>query len=86
LKTKKNLSNSNGFAGNLMCSGSGWKLNKETNMARNKDYKYAAPIVTTILNRYPSDRRMRDLEIKRDAARFREITGGMYKEGVKNEI
>jgi|GEM_PF-6288597 len=55
-------------------------------MARNKDYKYAAPIVTTILNRYPSDRRMRDLEIKRDAARFREITGGMYKEGVKNEI
>ena len=47
---------------------------KETNMARNKDYKYAEPIVTTILNRYPSDRRMRDLEIKRDAARFREIT------------
>ena len=47
---------------------------KETKMARNKDYKYAAPIVTTILNRYPSDRRMRDLEIKRDAARFREIT------------
>ena len=59
---------------------------KETNMARNKDYKYAAPIVTTILNRDPASREMKALEIKRDAARFREITGGMRKEEVKNEV
>ena len=59
---------------------------KETNMARNKDYKYAAPIVTTILNRYPASREMKALVVKRDAARFREITGGICKEGVKNEV
>jgi len=40
----------------------------------NKDYKFSETIVTTILNRYPSDSRMKALEIKRDAARFREIT------------
>ena len=43
-------------------------------MARNKDYKYAAPIVTTILNRYPASREMKALVVKRDAERFREIT------------
>ena len=59
---------------------------KETNMARNKDYKYAAPIVTTILNRYPASREMKALVVKRDAERFREITGGMRKEEVKNEV
>ena len=55
-------------------------------MARNKDYKYAASIVTTILNRYPASREMKALVVKRDAARFREITGGICKEGVKNEV